>query len=110
MQGLPTTQGSTDPTILTHCGPAQVGNEVVASAWEQFVMLIVQEWVYDAFWGFLSPDTTFPAEIRQLLHDAFGNVAERAHRVDVNAVLGQIVRMLMVRALVLNLQLNLQGM
>lgn len=68
-------------------------------------MLIVQEWVYDAFWGFLSPDTTFPAEIRQLLHDAFGNVAERAHRVDVNAVLGQIVRMLMVRVpLFLNLQ------
>jgi hypothetical protein len=80
----------------------QVGNEVVATAWEQLVLLIVQEWIYDAFWGFLSPDTTFPAEIRQLLLDVFGDVASRARSVDVNVVLGQLVHMLMVRPLTLS--------
>lgn len=57
---------------------AAVGDDAVADAWEAFAGAIVQEFIYDAWWSYLSPDTAFPAEVRRLLHDAFGGGAARA--------------------------------
>jgi len=67
-----------------------VGSSVVAAAWERFSGAIIQEFIYDSWWSYLSPpDREFPAEVRWLLHHAFGEVARRARspRVDWGSVL-----------------------
>lgn len=60
---------------------------MVEFAWEKLCGAIVQVWVYDTWWALLSPDRDFPAEVRGLLHEAFGRLAVRARRLDVAGVL-----------------------
>ena len=46
------------------------------------------QFVYDAWYGWVTPDVEFPADIRRALNSAFGNLAARARHVDLKAVLG----------------------
>ena len=45
------------------------------------------QFVYDAWFGCMSPDREFPAEIRRALNCAFGELAVRSRRVDPRAIL-----------------------
>ena len=45
------------------------------------------QFVYDAWFGSMSPDREFPAEIRRALNCAFGELAVRSRRVDPRAIL-----------------------
>mmetsp|Transcript_13710 Transcript_13710/g.41406 ORF Transcript_13710/g.41406 Transcript_13710/m.41406 type:complete len:1265 (+) Transcript_13710:304-4098(+) len=60
---------------------------VVEQAWETLCGSILQEFVYDAWFGCMSPDREFPAEIRRALNCAFGELAVRSRRVDPRAIL-----------------------
>jgi len=64
-----------------------VNAPIVESAWESFCGSIIQEWVYDAWFSMISPDREFPAEIRRLMNEAFAEIAQRARRVDLRALL-----------------------
>ncbi len=66
-----------------------MGSPEVAAAWERLSAAVVQEFVYDSWWAYISPDREFPAEVRRLLRRAFGDVARRARdpRVDWGGVL-----------------------
>ena len=46
------------------------------------------QFVYDAWYAWVTPDVEFPADIRRALNSAFGNLAARARHVDLKAVLG----------------------
>ncbi|KXZ47595.1 hypothetical protein GPECTOR_34g754 [Gonium pectorale] len=84
----------TPPAAAAEAGPpepqawrAQVGSKVVEFAWEKLSGGIVQTWIYDVWWGMLSPDRAFPAEVRRLLNAGFGRLAERARGLDVGGAL-----------------------
>lgn len=66
-----------------------VGSPEIADAWERLAAAVVQEFVYDSFWSYVSPDTELPSEVRRLLHSVFGAAAARARaaRVDWGALL-----------------------
>jgi hypothetical protein len=68
---------------------AHVGSAAVAAAWERLSGAVVQEFVYDAFYAYVSPDRDFPAAVRGLLNAAFGEAARRARspRIDWGKVL-----------------------
>jgi hypothetical protein len=57
---------------------AAVGSAAVAAAWERLSGAVVQEFVYDSFYSYLTPDREFPAAVRGLLNAAFGEAARRA--------------------------------
>eukprot|EP01025_Chloroclados_australasicus_P048611 TRINITY_DN5514_c0_g1_i1.p1 TRINITY_DN5514_c0_g1~~TRINITY_DN5514_c0_g1_i1.p1 ORF type:complete len:947 (-),score=87.85 TRINITY_DN5514_c0_g1_i1:589-3429(-) len=65
----------------------RAGSELVCVAWEALVGSILQEWVYDTWYGVLTPDKEFPAAIRQLLNDLFGQLCERVKRIDIKELL-----------------------
>ncbi|WIA09198.1 hypothetical protein OEZ85_008608 [Tetradesmus obliquus] len=64
-----------------------VGSELVASAWDKLCNSIIQEFIYDAWFGQLSPDREFPAEVRWQLNHAFGQASRRAKRLDWTSLL-----------------------
>lgn len=66
-----------------------VGSDEVAAAWERLSGAIMQEFIYDAWFSYLSPDREFPVEVRRLLNHAFGEVARRARspRIDWGAAI-----------------------
>ncbi len=45
------------------------------------------QFVYDAWYAYLTPDREFPADIRRALNCAFGELAARSRLVDLRAVL-----------------------
>ena len=47
----------------------------------------VVQFVYDTWYGGLTPDREFPREIRRVLNTAFGELAERARKSDLKGML-----------------------
>ena len=45
------------------------------------------QFVYDVWYGQLTPDHDFPAEVRGVLNHAFGELAARARHVDIRDML-----------------------
>jgi hypothetical protein len=70
----------------------------LAAAWQQLSSLIIQEFIYDTFWGRLSPDTRFPAETRYLLNDAFAALLQRGRRLSTHHVSCHVLDSVAVRA------------
>jgi hypothetical protein len=69
----------------------------LADAWEQFSNMIIQDFIYDAWWGVLSPDTHFPSLVRDLLNNAAACLVNRAKEVSINNASIQILDSLAVR-------------
>ena len=92
----PSQRSGADPSPASDAAwRAAVGSPAVAAAWEGLAGGIVQEFIYDAWWGGLSPDTAFPASVRAALNSAFGELAIAARGVDVRRVaLGDAVDLL----------------
>ena len=85
---LPASQRSgADPSPAADAAwRAAVGEPAVIAAWEGISGGIVQEFIYDAWWGGLTPDTAFPASVRAALNSAFGELAAAARGIDVRRV------------------------
>eukprot|EP00803_Ostreobium_quekettii_P004985 evm.model.scf_463.2 EVM.evm.TU.scf_463.2 scf_463:20967-31329(+) len=64
-----------------------VNAPIVASAWDALCGSIIQEFVYDTWYMSLTPDREFPAEVRRLLNGFFADLAQRARKIDLRAVL-----------------------
>ena len=47
----------------------------------------LSQFVYDIWWGQLTPNHEFPAQVRRILNHAFGELAARARRIDLRDVL-----------------------
>ena len=45
------------------------------------------QFIYDMWWGLLTPDKDFPRDVRRVLNDAFGELAFRARKTDVKILL-----------------------
>ena len=73
----------------------QVGSEAVCAAWENLAGAIVQEFIYDSWYSHLTPDTQFPAEVRALLNAAFGQLSQRAKKVQIRQVVSEICELFM---------------
>lgn len=97
-----------DPSSLPHFPPAAQANPnakyrwrdnvrstVVEHAWETLCGSIVQEFIYDTWYHYLSPDKEFPAEIRRILNHAFGRLSERARKLDLRLVMEDASELLM---------------
>ena len=76
--------------------PLQLSPEL-ADAWEHFADMVVQEFVYDAWWGALSPDARFPALVRHALNSAAATLVARATRISVHDASVHILHSLAVR-------------
>lgn len=50
-------------------------------------LLAALQFIYDAWFGQLSPDREFPAEVRWQLNHAFGQASRRAKRLDWTSLL-----------------------
>ena len=53
---------------------------------DALVLRLVQ-FVYDLWWGHITPDTDFPKDIRRVLNSAFGELAARAQHADLKRML-----------------------
>ena len=51
------------------------------------MLLLGVQFIYDTWYGFLTPDREFPADVRRALNSAFGELAARARLIDLRAVL-----------------------
>lgn len=65
----------------------QVNSPIVVQAWEALSGSIVQEFLYDLWWGHITPDTDFPKDVRRVLNGAFGELAARAQQTDLKRML-----------------------
>ncbi|KAA6429701.1 MAG: phox domain-containing [Trebouxia sp. A1-2] len=65
----------------------QVNSPMVVQAWETLSGSIVQEFLYDLWWGHITPDTDFPKDVRRVLNSAFGELAVRAQHADLKRML-----------------------
>ena len=45
------------------------------------------QFLYDLWWGHISPDTDFPKDVRRVMNGAFGELAMRAQQVDLKRML-----------------------
>ena len=72
-----------------------VRSTVVEHAWETLCGSIVQEFIYDTWYHYLSPDKEFPAEIRRILNHAFGQLAVRARTLDLRLIMEDASELLM---------------
>lgn len=72
-----------------------VRSTVVEHAWETLCGSIVQEFIYDTWYHYLSPDKEFPAEIRRILNHAFGRLAVRARTLDLRLIMEDASELLM---------------
>jgi hypothetical protein len=72
-----------------------VRSTVVEHAWETLCGSIVQEFIYDTWYHYLSPDKEFPAEIRRILNHAFGRLAARARTLDLRLIMEDASELLM---------------
>ena len=70
----------------------------LADAWQHFSNLVTQEFIYDCWWGVLSPDTKFPAHTRMLLNNAFAGLLRRAKMLHLHSCSSHILDSLAVRA------------
>ena len=52
------------------------------------------QFIYDMWWGLLTPDKDFPRDVRRVLNDAFGELAFRARKTDVKILLRWAGRLL----------------
>lgn len=64
-----------------------VGSGIIVDAWERVCGSIVQEFIYDLWYGFLTDDREFPAEVRKTLNCAFGELCLRAQKIDLRTLL-----------------------
>jgi PXA domain len=78
------------------CVSLQISPEL-ADAWQQLSSLIIQEFIYDTFWGQLSPDAAFPMHTRFLLNDAFAALLLRLKKLRLHDVSCQILGSVSVR-------------
>lgn len=53
------------------------------------------QFIYDTWYASLTPDKEFPADVRRLLNNAFGNLAVRSRRLDLRAMLNDMSELLM---------------
>ena len=51
------------------------------------LVLRLLQFVYDLWWGHITPDTDFPKDIRRVLNSAFGELAARAQHADLKRML-----------------------
>jgi hypothetical protein len=72
-----------------------VRSTVVEHAWETLCGSIVQEFIYDTWYHYLSPDKEFPAEIRRILNHAFGRLAARSRTIELRLVMEDASELLM---------------
>ncbi len=47
----------------------------------------VMQFLYDLWWGHITPDTDFPKDVRRVLNSAFGELAVRAQQADLKRML-----------------------
>ena len=47
----------------------------------------VVQFLYDLWWGHITPDTDFPKDVRRVLNSAFGELAVRAQQADLKRML-----------------------
>lgn len=47
----------------------------------------VVQFLYDLWWGHITPDTDFPKDVRRVLNAAFGELAVRAQQADLKRML-----------------------
>ena len=45
------------------------------------------QFLYDLWWGHITPDTDFPKDVRRVLNSAFGELAVRAQQADLKRML-----------------------
>ena len=45
------------------------------------------QFLYDLWWGHITPDTDFPKDVRRVLNSAFGELAARAQQTDLKRML-----------------------
>ena len=51
------------------------------------LIIYCMQFLYDLWWGHISPDTEFPKDVRRVLNSAFGELAMRAQQVDLKRML-----------------------
>ncbi len=52
-----------------------------------FTFGAVVQFLYDLWWGHITPDTDFPKDVRRVLNSAFGELAVRAQQADLKRML-----------------------
>lgn len=45
------------------------------------------QFLYDLWWGHITPDTDFPKDVRRVLNSAFGELAVRAQQADLKRMM-----------------------
>jgi hypothetical protein len=71
--------------------------EELALAWQHLSDLIIQDFIYDAFWSEMSPDTQFPKQVRQLLNDVFAILVHRSRCLSLHSSSCSVIDSLTVR-------------
>lgn len=72
---------SSTALLLLHCNMA-------SSTWlEAQWCLDCLQFLYDLWWGHITPDTDFPKDVRRVLNSAFGELAARAQQTDLKRML-----------------------
>ncbi|QDZ18518.1 Phox-associated sorting nexin [Chloropicon primus] len=61
----------------------------VEESWEVFASCIVQEFIYDLWYVFITNDVEFPAVVRVILNGAFGELALRGRALDMPSIISE---------------------
>ena len=61
----------------------------VEESWETFASCIIQEFVYDMWYVFITNDVEFPAVVRVILNGAFGELALRGRALDIPSIISE---------------------
>ena len=61
----------------------------VEESWETLASCIVQEFVYDLWYVFITSDYEFPAAVRVVLNGAFGELALRGRALDLPSIISE---------------------
>jgi hypothetical protein len=78
-------------TIVFNRIVLQIGDEVLIEAWTEFSNMMIQEFVYDACWNYLSPDVSVPRELRQRFNNAFAVILGRCRPLSPIAVIRSLL-------------------
>lgn len=85
--------------------PLQIKPEL-ADEWDRFSGVVLQEFIYDAWWGRLSPDLRFVAHTRFVFNDAFAALLQRGRALSPHCVLCHILDSVSVRTTIGHLVLS----
>ena len=66
----------------------------VEESWETLASCIIQEFVYDMWYVFITGDVEFPAVVRTILNGAFGELALRGRALDVPSIISEVCEVL----------------